>query len=133
MATVRELVFGALIKDPELNVLGIDANHVWSKGSVEGPQPTPFVVIAWGNVERGFGPVNSAECTLYVHDDIGNYDTINAIVMRLRSLMESLAASGPSANWIIDVRWQGDSGELSDDSYKTNMRNASFNVVANTL
>lgn len=133
MANVRDLVFSALTSDLQLNTLGINEDHVWAAGALDGPQPTPFMVIRWGNTNRGIGPVNSAECTLYVHDDPGDYGRINDILHRSRQVMLALAASGATANWIIDVQWQGDSGDLADDVYKTVMRNGSFNVVANTL
>jgi hypothetical protein len=133
MATVRDLVFAALTNDSQLNTLGINVDHTWAAGALDGPQPTPFMVIRWGNTNRGIGPVNSSECTLYVHDDPGDYGRISAILSRARAVMSALAASGVAANWIIDVQWQGDSGDLADDVYKTVMRNGSFNVVANTL
>lgn len=133
MSTVRDLVFYALTHDSTLNTLGINADHAWASGSVEGPQPAPFIVIRWGATTKGIGPINSAPVTVYVHDDIGDYGVINSILMRTREVMIALAAKGYAANWIIDVSWSGDSGDLSDPDYKTLMRYAEFNVVANTL
>lgn len=134
MSTVHDSVFTALSTDVELQALGVNGpDHVWAAGSFDGPQPTPFIVTRWGNTSRGIGPVNSRPLTVYVHDDHGSYDRINEIIKRVRTIMIGLAASGQSANWIIDVTWNGDSDDLADDTYKTLMRNAAFNVVANTL
>lgn len=133
MSTVRDLVFHALTSDTELTALGIDTNHAWASGSVEGPQPAPFIVIKWGNTSKGIGPINTAPVQIFVHDDIGDYGVINSILLRVRAVMTGLAAHGYAANWIIEVDWLGDSGDLADDTYKTLMRNAEFNVVANTL
>jgi len=133
MATVRELVYSALTTDTALNTLGIDADHMYASGSLDGPQPAPFGVTRWGAVAKGIGPINRAPVTIYIHDDFGDYSTINAILVRIRQVMLALSASGQSANWIIDVVWDGDSGDLADDTYKTLMRYASFTVVANTL
>ena len=133
MSDARSLVFTALTTDSALNTLGIDANSVWSAGSLDGPLPGPFAVLRWGPVSKGFGPVNSATVSVYVHDSDSNYDTINAILSRMRAVMLSLCASGQAANWILEVEWLGDSGDLEDQQYKTLMRNADFRVVANTL
>lgn len=133
MSTVRSLVYTALTTDATLQSLGITADSTYAAGSLDGPAPTPFMVIRWGGTTRGIGPINAAPVTLYVHDDHGDYGAIVGILQRARAVMTALSASGPSANWIIDVRWNGDSEDLSDDGYKTLMRNATFEVVANTL
>lgn len=133
MSTVRDLVFSGITGDSILNTLGVDANHVWAAGALEGPAPTPFLVLRWGATTKGFGPVNSAPLTINVHDDSGNYDLINAILLRIRTVMIGLSASGVAANWIIDSQWLGDGEESQDDQYKTLMRSCDFSLVANTL
>lgn len=133
MSDVRSLVFSALTGDSALNTLGINANTMWAAGSLDAPLDGPFAVLRWGPVTRGFGPVNSATLAVYVHEQGASYDTINAILKRMREVMLALCASGTAANWILDVEWLGDSGELDDQQYKTLMRTADFRVVANTL
>lgn len=133
MSTVHALVFSALSSDTQLQTLGIDADSCWAAGSFEGPQPTPFMVMRWGNTVKGIGPSNSATLMVFVHDDPGSYERINAIIVRAREVIKALAASGDSGNWITAVEWLGDSGELNEEAYRTITRNAEFNVVANTL
>lgn len=133
MSDVRSLVFAALSGDATLNTLGINASTLWAAGSLDGPIDGPFAVLRWGPTTRGFGPVNSATVSVFVHNQGASYDTINDILLRMRAVMLSLCASGNAANWILDVEWLGDSGELDDQQYKTLMRNADFKVVANTL
>lgn len=133
MSSVRELVYAALTGDSALNALGIDEDSCWAAGSFDGPQPTPFMVVRWNATNRGIGPVNSAPVTLLVHDTPGSYDAIRAILRRSREVMLALAASGTAANWIAAVEWQGDSGDFSDEAYRTITASGDFNVVANTL
>lgn len=133
MSTVRDLVFSALTSDVALATLGIDADSCWAAGSFDGPADGPFLLIRWGNTNRGFGAVNSATVTVYVHDLGADYSRINTLLVRLRTVMTGLSATGDATNWIYDVSWLGDGSETSDPTYGTIMRTADFRVIANTL
>jgi len=133
MSTAHDLVFAAITGDATLNSLGITAESCWAAGSFDGPQPVPFMVMRWGVVTRGYGAANTTLLTVYVHDEPGSYDRIRAIQRRMRAVLLALEATGTPVNWIINVQWNGESGDLSDDSYRTITRNSDFTVVANTL
>ena len=134
MSTVRSLVFSAITGSSALNTLGINSNTCWAAGSFDGPKDGPFMILRWGPVAKGIGPVNSSTLIMYVHDKgAADYSRINAILLAVRTVLLGLSATGPAINWINDVAWLGDGGELNDPLYGTLVRSGEFRVTANTL
>jgi hypothetical protein len=125
--TVRETVFSILTTDEELQALGITEATVWSIEAADNPdRGKPFVVIAWSTVPR---PQHTAarrrDLVVWAHDEGGDYSRIDAILERVRQLLVGTVHQGG----ITQVDWEGASGDLYDDGFRTITRNSGFRVI----
>jgi hypothetical protein len=77
----------------------------------------------------GIGPVNRAQFFLYVYDRMGQYSAILATLVRARAILEGTNPIDHGDGWISQIKWQGDSGELVDDSWRASVQFATFEVV----
>lgn len=114
-----------LMYDRVLALGGIfTAQAVFDAGSLGGepPKVRPFVVIRLlprrTGLNGGGKPVAHLQaCEVWIHDDPGSYVGIDAGIDLLRTLANDL------------VRWEGDSQDLSDQSWQTITKNSTFTLV----
>jgi hypothetical protein len=125
---MRGLLFEALTTDPMLIGLGITDDSSFAS-DVDTPQNRPFLQLRWGRTDEGLAAVKVRSLVVWVHDKGGDYSTIDSILLRLRSLIPSLVGESNGPGWLVDVTWNGDSEDLTDDGHKTITRNASFTLV----
>lgn len=126
--TVRETVYQALSTDTELQALGGAAGvEVWNIEAIDNPERgKPFVVTAWSTTPR---PVHSGarrrDLIVWAHDEGGDYSRIDAILERVRQILVGMIHQGG----ISQVDWEGASGDLYDDGFRTITRNSGFRVI----
>lgn len=125
---MRSLVFDALTTDPILIGYGITDDSAFAV-DVDTPQTRPFLQLRWGNNDVGIAAVTVRSLVVWVHDSPADYTKIDAILLRLRNLIPLLVGESNGQGWVVDVTWNGDSEDLTDDGHKTIARNASFTLV----
>jgi hypothetical protein len=91
----------------------------------EPPSVKPFIVLRLDPATYEFADVMSQGATIWVHDEPGSYLRIDAIIEAIHAALNGQVAE-PKA---IAAVWQGDSLDMSDDSYKTILRTTSYRLV----
>jgi hypothetical protein len=146
---VREYIFNLITTDPEMNDLGINADHTFTTHSVDTPQVRPLCILRWQAVNPGLAtratqgsglsefPVNQRILQVWVHEDraIGDFGRIDASLKRLRALLtgvEGVNVGGPDS-WLSTIAWEGDSDDLDDDVVGTISRNAQFRLTGSAI
>lgn len=126
---MRALVRSAIIADATLIGLGVVPSGVLA-GDVDTPQARPFLNLRWGVTTPGLSVVNSRSLVIWVHDRPGDFTVrIDPIILRLRSVLDSLVGVSNGLGHVVAVEWTGDSEDLVDDGHGTITRTASFNLV----
>jgi hypothetical protein len=125
---MRTLVRSAIIGDPTINGYGIASANAFAV-DVDTPTARPFLQLRWGVNAPGLSVVTRRFLVVWVHDEPGDYERIDSVIARLRTLLPSLAGTKNSFASIVAVEWTGDSEDLVDDGHKTFARTSSFTVV----
>lgn len=115
----------------ELAIVGVPIGSIYGAGSLEGkPASMPFIVITFGEEladirDDGVPTVASQYMTLWAHDEPGDYLRIDAVLEACKlALVGQVAVPGG-----IVARWEGNSGDLSDDRYGTIVRNSEYRLI----
>jgi hypothetical protein len=131
--TVRSFVYGLLSADTELNALGLNANTWQVRGlsTPDTPQERPFGVIAWGATNKGMDVVNLRLLQIWVYDEPDDYERIDRALERVRNVLTSVVATrtGVTDLLVTQIKWEGHSGDLTDDSVGAIVRNSQYTVV----
>ena len=110
-------------------IVDVIEERVFGSGSVDKvPERKPFIIIRQDaplpDLNDGDAPlIASTTLTVWVHDEPGSYARIDRILGYVRGI---LVGQVPGA---VACTWLGDSGDLSDDTFKTITRNGSFRLV----
>jgi len=119
------LIDNALIDVPEEAIVSGDADSV---------QQRPFVNLQWAENNPGLGPVTRRNLVVWFHDEPGDYSRIDTLVARTRAVFTSLSAvQAPEGSWLVEVRWETDSGDLRDDARGTIVRTSTYLVVGSGM
>lgn len=131
--TIRSFVFSLLTTDTTLNSLGITANSVFTTHDVDTPQVRPMVILRWGLTDNvlNHSPIASRALQVWVHDAPGDYERIEAVLRRIRTLLTSVSAqnAGEQDAWVSEIRWDRFSEDLSDVDAGTITRNGDFTIT----
>lgn len=130
---IRERVFHALTHHAGLTSLAIDETCVYTAGAVDNPTKRPFMVMRWGIVVPGVGPVSSVPLDLWVYDKDADYNRIDSVIKESRNALLNLVAIGDPGYWFVGVRWTGTSGDLTDETYDAVTKFGSFVITASGL
>jgi hypothetical protein len=131
----RAAVFSLLSTDTTLHTIGFPAAAVFASNAADDP-PEQFVVIRWedmpsaslGGHDRSFGP---QIITVWFHDHDRTYEKVSAGIDRVKAILDAAIHVPGVDGWTItQCDWQGDSGDLWDDGYRTVTRNTSYRIVA---
>ncbi len=127
MPTARETVYAALTTDAELSSEGITGDSVWGIESVDNPERgKPFLVLSWSTTPRpAFAAARRRDLLVWAHDEGGDYSRIDRILERVRQILVDLIDQGG----VTQVDWEGASGDLYDDGFRTITRNSGFRVI----
>lgn len=129
--TIRSIVLQKVVGTTALTSL-IPADNWWSSGSLkdENAPPRPFVVIRYGVVNAGMAHIHRGSVTFWIHDDLGDYSKINAVLKVLYDTLNGQEhLSDTDGNEVIKVEWDNTSSDLFDPGYRTITRNITFNLV----
>lgn len=125
----RKAVFEILTKDAAFTAL---MPAVYERGSVPDAPVLPFAVLAMTGsprAGRSFRPLPRAE--LWCYQDRGDYGDIDKALARadelLSAAMQYVSEDGSSR--LAEATPQGWSGDLYDDVYRANTRNAGYLLV----
>jgi hypothetical protein len=125
---MRALIRQAIINDSIMIGYGINGANAFAV-DVDTPQTRPFLQLRWGRNDAGMSRVTVRNLVIWVHDEPGDYALIDAILLRLRTLIPLLVGESNGTGNLVDVTWAGDSEDLADDGHGTITRNASFILV----
>lgn len=125
---MRRLLHQAIIAQSALTAF-IPAGRWYQQGAVDAQPAVPFAVI--GFVGTAPTPSRSGQpvVQIWVHDKKGSYAKIDRILEILRSDLEALGEIYDGSSRIVDIRWNGDSGDLVDDGFDTNTKYGSFTIT----
>jgi hypothetical protein len=130
----RTYVYDTLRNNAAFALL-VPVDSLFGSGALEGaPAERPFVVLRFGidrpMLKDGFDPVATSQfMTLYAHDAPGDFLRINQILVAARKALVGQVI-GPGG---ICAEWLGDSDDLADDIYKTNMRNGEYQFTGKVV
>ena len=137
---IRDIVYNLLRNDTVLNGLEINSNSIYQAGTVDTLPAKPALALQWCDLTPGpfefgstFTGAGTSVLTLRVHDELGDYDRIDAILAAAKEVLCSAVAvrSLSSPNWIlIQADWTGDGPDLRDDGYGTLTRFSTYRVAA---
>lgn len=131
--TLRSFVFSLLTTDTTLNSLGIDANSVFTTHGVDTPQVRPMLILRWGITENvlNHSPMGARSLQVWAHDEPGDYERIDQILRRVRTLLTTVSAenAGSPDEWVSEIRWERFSDDLSDEDAVTIARNSDFTIT----
>jgi hypothetical protein len=126
-------VFNLLTTDSVLNALGITADSVFTTHDVDTPQVRPMLVLRWGITDNvlNHSPMASRGLQVWAHDEPGDYERVESILRRVRTLLTSVSAENAGANdeWVSEIKWERFSEDLSDEDAGTVTRNGDFTIT----
>lgn len=128
----RTWVYQRLINDVDITA-DVPAEQIFTGASLTGvPAARPFIVVTFGTnlAELHDGDMPSATSqrgVIQAHDDPGDYLRIDRILKNVRTLLAG-ATAGKNGGGIMGM-WEGDSGDLSDDLFKTILRQGEYRFV----
>lgn len=126
---MRAVIRTAIVEDATLQSLGVVASGVLT-GDVDTPEPRPFLNLKWGatNPAPYGGAAQRTVLAIWVHDVPNDYDRIDSICRRLRVLMPSLLGLPDVSDYVSQVEWNGDGGDLRDDGHRTITRVSNYTI-----
>jgi hypothetical protein len=133
--SARFAVFTLLTTDPELNDMGIDADHCWPAHALDNPPRTgPFLVLRWEETTTEFNTFGAREVlTVWAHcpKEISN-DFVPLLMMLKRVMFLLLSAEHVVGEdgVLTKVDYQGMSPDLRDEGFSTITKNAAFRVLS---
>jgi hypothetical protein len=122
---MRKTLFNYLVSDED-SVAMVPADRWVARGSVDERPSLPFVVYAFGLTDPALGPVRSQTVELWVHDEPGDYTRIDDILDAIEKNAENLLQYESDGWRIMSVEWNGRSGDLGDDGFRTATRNVTL-------
>jgi hypothetical protein len=127
---MRTAIRAAILADATLIGLGVVDTGVLA-GDVDSFADRPFLNLKWGVRNPGMATETATALTIWVHDDPNDYARIAAICARLSVLLPSIVglADPVSGGWVSQVRWDGDSSDLSDDGHRTIVKQCNFTII----
>lgn len=135
MANIRQVVFDLLANDPVLNGLGITADSIFNANDVDTIRVRPFMITAWANTAPGMDRVRQRSLRVWVHDEPSDYRRIDDVLERVCELLTNQygVITGDNGRSVLQIEWEGDSDDLSDDVQRTITRNSDYNVVGSAV
>lgn len=129
--TTRALLRQMILEDGDITDI-IPAERWLSSSSLndDNAPERPFAVIRWGVSNFGMADVNRGTATIWIHDEQGDYGTIDDVLKRLRAILDHREhVADEDGNEIMSCEWAGNSGDLYDPGFRTIAKNATFNIV----
>lgn len=132
---MRSIIRDLILENAEL--LSIIPEERWlSSGALteDNSPPCPFGVFRWGTTERGIGYIKRGTVTIWIHDSIGSYQTIDDVLALVTGTLDGKEqVEDGKGNELIVCEWQNNSGDLYDPGYRTLTKNMLFNIIGRGL
>jgi len=110
----------------------VPVESMYGAGSLEAsPADKPFVVIHVGSEVTEIPGISRTMATVWAHDEVGNYLTIDDLLQRVRN---TLCGNGETTGQVltsggIAARWVGDGPDQSDPVLGTLMRSSTYRLL----
>jgi hypothetical protein len=128
---MRSLIRLALITP--LAALDVAPDAIVS-GDADSVHQRPFVNLQWSETTPGMSYVRKRSLVVWVHDEPADYTRVDAIVKKVRTTLESLAASMvDTGGWFHSATWLTDSSDLRNDERGTILRTSTYSVVGSGM
>lgn len=125
----RKAVYEILTKDSAFAAL---MPVVYERGSVPDSPVAPFAILAMtGSPRQGRSFSRLPRAELWCYQDRGDYSVIDAALQRADELLSAAThyVSDDGSSRLAEATPQGWSGDLYDDVYRANTRNAGYLLV----
>lgn len=129
---MRNAVYHLISSDQEIINLGVQT--VYASPGIDTPEEETFIVLRWGarNPEFSDAPllslrhVSTQDLLVWIHAKEANYNRINRILERIKTLMANALHVPGSDGVLRQAKWTGDSPDLRDDGFHTFTRNSGY-------
>jgi len=125
---MRELMYGLIARDPDLNLL-IPEERWYSSGGMIDTPVRPFAVMRFGVRSRGVGDTRRVPFTVWVHQEKGSFDIVDAVIRRIKVILEQSAGIVQGSTVLVCADWSGDSEDLQDPEHRTNVRTTGWTLI----
>lgn len=126
--TIAQLLSG----DATLNGLGITPDSLWA-GDTDTPEQRPYIVLRWGATNPGVGPSRARTLTIWVHDHPNDYARVDAIILRIKRMLNYMSPVATEVGWITTADWVTDSDDLSDDVTHTILKTTTYTIIGSGI
>jgi hypothetical protein len=125
---MRALIRQTLVNDAALASHGLMASAIVS-GVADSMQHRPFINLRFGDDNPGLGPITRRNLVVWVHDEPDDYTRIDAILLRVRAVLELLNGATVEGGNVMQIHWQTSSSDLADTDRGTILRTATYQIV----
>ena len=126
---MRSVVRGSVIADTALTNIIPASRWIDSSAVLDKPPTRPFAVFRYGELQHVAKPGAFRLLRVWVHDTPGSYKQIEEVLRLLRANLERLS---DKQSKILCIEWQSDGEDLSDPTYNTVFKVATFRIVTTT-
>lgn len=110
--------------DPQMNMLGIDEDVIFSSNATDTPDRSRmFVVTHWDEISRSPGGLSVHLVSVWFHvpqEKEIDYGNIDLALLRLKELMSSVEHRSGADGWVlVGASWSGSSPDGFDDGYNS--------------
>lgn len=112
-----------------LGLIGLDPDNIYAAG-VDEPRGRRFLIMRYGERTPGVGLSNRTELVVWAYDRDKDHDYVEAMLVRVRTLLEGIEAQQTAEGWITSIQWTGNSPDLFDDAYRAVGINSGYQVIA---
>lgn len=125
---MRALMYSVITGAPSLTNL-IPAERWIGGGAVDEPPARPFAVIRITDSPLSISKAAKPTVQIWVHDNRGSYTKIDRILEALHAVLIAVEDLEDATSRIACIEWTGDSPDLVDTDYNTNVRYATFSLT----
>lgn len=106
MLTLREVVVTRLVEAiGEGKIRHLSADAIYDADSADSPAEVKriFLVLRWGEEERGIGPVNRRPLTLFGFGPLGDTNPVDAMVVDAAKVLTDTPQMPIEGGWITQI------------------------------
>lgn len=129
---MRRLIYNVFSTDAALMAL-LPGGLFGDRAEIPSDTLRPFGILTHEGPNPGVSRMMQSRSFLWVHDEPGDYTRIDAVLKMAREVLLTAVPTSLNGVWLNDVRWEGVSPDLFDDTRRTNVKNAAFLLTGNGL
>lgn len=128
---LRQAVRSLLVSSPVLAGYDYIEESILPNFTPDGVKANRFMVLRWGNTVRGIGSVNRTLLVCAVYNREPDFVPIVAAIKEVKRLLQTLVAVRLDEEAaVLDVFWEGDTGDTYDDGYRAYYRTTDHTITA---